>query len=205
MNAVSIVDRLKVYQLFCALFFDLPDYAFVDMLKQLPIDDLEGSEGSTLLVRYLESIQGRSDEEVLRDLRVDRTHLMLGAVDDGIPAPFESAYLNLPVQRVLSDLNSLYRGEEYGFADSRSEQSDHIAKELGFMQMYCEREMEAKNDTDVQVLRECERQFYSDHLGRWIRLFSAMLKEHAQTDFYRSAALMLDEFADAEEELLRLS
>ncbi len=195
-------ERLHSYAVFSTLFFDLPDETFVDMLKSISMGDLKGSEGSALLVHYVDSIKEQNTASVLQDLRVDRTHLLLGAVGNYMPAPFESAYLNLPVQQVLMELHALYRQEGYGFARTKSEQADHIAKELGYMQMFCEREIEEDDEGTLVCMREKEKCFFQDHLGRWAYLFARDLLEHAQTDFYRSVALMLQEFLDSEMELL---
>lgn len=196
-------QRRSLYAMFASLFLDLPDREFVDMVRGLDVDPSE-TGGSAMLAAYVLDARERSAEDVLRELRVDRTYLLNGAVREGARPPYESAFLGLPPQQVIGDLNLLYNREGYGLARTRSEQSDHIGKELGFMQMYCERELENGGDASCRAdLRKRERAFFEDHLGPWMALFAQELQKHAQTDFYRAIGLFLEEHAREEAQVLQ--
>lgn len=202
MELTEARERLNLYKLFASLYFTLPDHDFVCMLRNLAVEE-DGSEATGLLSAYIHKAQERSDDDIQQELRVDRARLLNGAVKQGARAPYESSYRDTDTRTLLRELNRLYESWGYGFAHSRSEQSDHIAKELGFMQMFCEREVAHwEDEAAIADLRVAEKDFMQKHLGQWVLPFAHETYAAAQTDFYRAASLMLAQHAENEIALL---
>lgn len=185
-------ERLELYRLFAALFFTLPDKPFVEMVRSIGIPSSDST--SLLLNEFKEDIASLSDDEVQRILRVDFARLLNGAVEQGGRPPFESVYCEEDVLDLLKRLNRQYKAWGYGFAETHGEQSDHIAKELGFMQMLCERELDqAENEQRLSQIRDTEREFLEDHLARWALRFAQESRDAARTKFYQAMCSMLSE------------
>ena len=87
--------RANAYAFFSELFLALPDEQLVHTIR---CDDLgamlagESVAVQNALKRYVEEVDGKNDEEVLRELSVDRTQLLRGVVDGGALPPYESLY-----------------------------------------------------------------------------------------------------------------
>lgn len=189
MDTISTEERLELYRLFAAVFFTLPDQNFVRMIRQIQVS---GDDNATqLLADFQAEIEGLSDEEVQQALRIDFARLLNGAVDQGARAPFESVYREVDVLDLLKQLNRQYRAWGYGFAETHGEQSDHIAKELGFMQMLCERELGACDTETLEQIQETEQEFLDQHLGPWVIPFAKEAGGAAQTKFYQAICEML--------------
>lgn len=184
--------RLELYRMLAATFFALPDLDFITMIRQMQVPD-DGSEISNHIVLYQRTIANQSDEDVRQELRVDFARMLNGAVEQGARPPFESAYCNDDVLDLLKQLNHQYQAWGYGFASSHSEQSDHIAKELGFMQMLCERDLEKHTDSALHAqIMETEIEFMAHHLARWGSRFAREAGEAARTPFYQAVCQMLE-------------
>ena len=87
------------------------------------------------------------------------------------------------------------QGLERDDAWSGNVAEDHIALELEFMQRLC---LRAKHDLEAGSLDgargavEAQRAFHTRHLANWVSRFARVMRECAQTDFYRGVALYLD-------------
>ncbi len=79
--------------------------------------------------------------------------------------------------------------------------ADHIAAELTFMAMLCERQAAALADGDMPTasrIEDKQKRFSRDHLFRWTDDFCTALRTGAGTPFFKGLAQMLRAFIDME-------
>jgi TorA maturation chaperone TorD len=136
-------------------------------------------------------------ERDLERLRVDHSRLFVGPFRLLAP-PYGSVYLE-PFGRLMGDstVDVRRRYEEEGLTVELSEVPDHVAIELEFAHFLCVRAAKAIGDSDQGLARAYlwkRRAFLSVHLGAWIDEFTAGVRRHAQTAFYRDLAEATEAF-----------
>ncbi len=200
--------RANAYAFFSDLFLALPDEQLVHTIR---CDDLgamlagESVAVQNALKRYVEEVDGKNDEEVLRELSVDRTQLLRGVVDGGALPPYESLYTSAKAEDSCLSVAEAYRRAGLGVDESTHEPPEYIGCELGFMLALCEREAEARAQGDDGLAAECvaaQKSFFANHLGRWAGKYADAMVINARTSFYRGMGLLLGEFMAEESALL---
>lgn len=122
---------------------------------------------------------------------------LFGHVMRDLP-PYETQYGSAHVYQQaveLADICAFYRA--FGLSVASGERPDHIAVELQFMSYLALREACAVRDglqEGLEVLREGQRKFLADHLGRWGPLLGRMVAARSQNSFYKAAGELLDRF-----------
>ncbi|WP_172136347.1 molecular chaperone [Adlercreutzia sp. ZJ473] len=197
---MNCVDALKQESLslgfLASAFLLLPDKQLVRNLRDLPFAFAASSNepGALELAAYAQSIQGKTDDEVLRELGTDRAKLIRHVDAQCINPPYESLYANEPESDVVQSLNRLFI--EAGFAPSGKycEASDQIGMELSFMKFCVDREIEATLEEDEDAARAIaaiKDRFFDEHLGRWMASYGEAMRRSAQTGYYRAIADLL--------------
>ena len=154
---------------------------------------------------YVEEVEGKNDEEVLRELSVDRTQLLRGVVDGGALPPYESLYTSAKAEDSCLSVAEAYRRAGLGVDESTHEPPEYIGCELGFMLALCEREAEARARGDDELVADCiaaQKSFLAGHLGRWAGKYANAMAINARTGFYRGMGLLLGKFMEEESTLL---
>lgn len=134
----------------------------------------------------------------LRTLTAERLRLF----EKGECPPYESSYRSEkdPLKDVLmADVGGFYRA--LGL-QPRGELPDHVVSELEFMGLLCLQEARAMLKLDgeaAELVREVERKFMSDHLGRWVERFRDAIQKEARVSLYPLLADLLVEFVGAEQ------
>jgi putative dimethyl sulfoxide reductase chaperone len=134
--------------------------------------------------------------EDLQTLLVDYTRLFLGPVQ-AIARPYGSCWLTQPEADSRSAVLDLYDAGGFEVDEGFRELPDHVAVELEFLYLLTFRRndaLRAGQADEVSALEELERQFLAEHLGAWVRPFSAAIRTGAQTAFYRHLAGMTERF-----------
>ena len=89
---------------------------------------------------------------------------------------------------------ALYRSEGLNKSGSWKDEEDHVAVELEFEAVLCDRAAEAlgTGDEDRAVeLFKTQRGFLEGHLLNWVPRFADAMARTARTDFYRGLARFL--------------
>ena len=92
---------------------------------------------------------------------------------------------------------ALYRSEGLNKSGSWKDEEDHVAVELEFEAVLCDRAAEAleAGDEDRAVeLFKTQRGFLEGHLLNWVPAFTADMRRFAKTDLYRGLAELTDGF-----------
>lgn len=167
-------------------------------------DDID--KGYMLIATYLSNLWDNS----LTDLAVDYTRTFIGHGNDAYSAayPYESVYTSekrLLMQTARDEVLAIYRSEGLDKQSSWKESEDHIAVELEFMQILCQRAKETllKGDEDAAFkLLTTQRNFLTDHLYAWTPMLAKDMKKFSKTDMYQGLAYLTDGFLRADLEFL---
>lgn len=164
-------------------------------------------KGYWLIATYLSNIWDNS----LTDLAVDYTRTFIGHGNDAYSAayPFESVYTSekrLLMQTARDEVLAIYRSEGLDKQSSWKESEDHIAVELEFIEILCQRTEEALRNADqdraLQLLTT-QRNFLSDHLVAWVPMLTKDMKKFAKTDMYQGLAYLTEGFLETDHAFLQ--
>ena len=203
----SVETRADMYSLLATVFLAKPDVNFVARMRKQVLGDsneitqgsLAGDESMQLLARYFREHAGEADEEVLRDILIDRTRIMGGHIQEGIRPPYEATYIGAPPPALILALNRFYRENGFSLPEGLDERCDYVGTELLYLQMLCLREQaEALASGNVEEVIKLEREFFEEHLGCWVFEYAKGILEYAHTDFYRAIAILLRGFLMSE-------
>ncbi len=126
-------------------------------------------------------------------MKRDQLHLFIGT--DVVLAPvWESVYFSeehLVFQEQTLQVRQWY--SRFGLQAERinREPDDHIGLELSFVAHLAKRALDAidqKDEQDLEKLLQAQRDFLTEHLLCWAPAWAKLVKEHAETDFYRGLA-----------------
>jgi DMSO reductase family type II enzyme chaperone len=126
--------------------------------------------------------------------------------DRQVPCPpYEGAWGDgpRPADRpvLLADVGGFYRAFGLEPAGAEPDSEDHLVAEAEFMSALAIKEAWALAEglTDaVSVVREAQRAFLRDHLGRWAGAFAEALARTTPLTYYTAAAALLTAWVDAE-------
>lgn len=157
----------------------------------LGAEQAEIQRGLELLARWsVENQRGLSQAE-FEQLKRDHTHLFVGL--DRVLAPvWESVYFNqnrLVFQQQTIQVREWYARFGLELERLHQEPDDHIGLELSFVAHLASRALEVMDDMPLFAeLLQAQRDFLTDHLLRWGPTWAKLVKQHAETDFYRGLA-----------------
>jgi TorA maturation chaperone TorD len=206
-----IKSRAATYQQLARLYRIEVDRELLDELAAMhfPTNTGDGDvdAGYRMICMYLSTAW----ENTLTELAVDYTRTFIGHGINAYSAayPFESVYTSpkrLLMQGARDEVLAIYRAAGIDKADNWKEGEDHIALELEFEQILCERAAQAlsKGDEDrAENLLLQQRNFLEDHLLNWVPMFIADIGRFSQTDFYRGLAKLTMGFLNTDREFLQ--
>ena len=163
-------------------------------------------QGIHKLVTYLDSAWENSTVE----LAVDYTRAFLGhGMDTYATAyPYESVYTSkhrLLMQEAYSEVLAAYRAAGVVRAEGSNEEEDHLALELEFEALLCNRAAAAFETDDVKAAwnaLQARSDFLHNHLLNWVPSFAADVRRFARTGFYLGLADYLEGFLQTDAALL---
>ena len=194
--------RMATYRFLSRLFRVEVDQELYDTLVSMRFptntDNALVDEGYRMICGYL----SQADGTVLTELAVDYVRAFIGSGNDGFSAayPYESVYTSpkrLMMQDARDEVLVLYRAFGLDKQESWKEGEDHIALELEFEQILCERAIrayEAGDEDECLKLLLSQRNFLEDHLLAWYPMMAADLQKFPQTDFYKGLGKLTDGF-----------
>ena len=131
------------------------------------------------------------------ELLLDYTRLFLGPTNI-LAQPYGSVWLE-EAKTLMGDTTmavvDLYRDGGFEIDEEFREVPDHIAVELEFLYLLVFRENEARRlgDTGQQdAVAGLKRRFLQQHLGHWVRPFTAAMRDNAECPFYRNLAALTE-------------
>ena len=202
--------RARTYGLLARIFRVEVDAEFLDELRHLKFPTSTGNEHVDYGYRTMYNYLKGTWEDTLLDLARDYARTFIGHGNNGRSAayPFESVHTSekrLLMQDARDEVLAMYRENLLKKGSEWRDCEDHIALELEFMQVLCERTAETlragKEDEAIALLRT-QRTFVGKHLANWVPMFVSDIKYFAQTDLYIGAGELLLGFVQTEVETL---
>lgn len=202
-KARTAMERSGLYGFLASVFRTEPTPALVGEIRKAAF----GGALKAVGVDLIDSLSGRSDEDLVEELAVEYARLFLG------PGPHTTPYAGIYlggdgaslwgpetvwVKRFIEDAGFDYRPDFHGLPD-------HIAVELEFMQEMTSREARALEQGNVAEARpfvETEAVFLTRHMARWVPKFCAKTTSQAPLPFYREMAALTVDFILSEAEEL---
>ena len=135
-------------------------------------------------------------------------HSLRGAVP-----PYELEYGSKDVFQMsdqLTDVGAFYGAFGMHIDPLSHERLDHIAAQLEFMFLLCAHQAAAAEEQGAEglqhmaVVRDAQRKFVRDHLGRWGLAFGRRLQAHASDTFLGAIGKLLEAFLVLECRLMTL-
>lgn len=204
-------QRSNTYVLLSRLYLKEVDAPLLDelheMLFPMATGDNDVDEGYRLIATYLSNLWDGS----LTELATDYVRCFLGNGIDSFAAayPYESVYTSekrLLMQEARDEVVAIYRSFGIDKNEDWHESEDHLALELEFMRVLCDRARDAlaAGDGDATVrLLVSQRNFLQDHLVAWVPMMTADLRGYAKTGLYHGLALLTDGFLRTDLALLQ--
>jgi len=197
-------SRAQTYIFLASLYYydSLPMIAKLIKKKKLLEAVPSSGEGFKILKFFVEEEAPKSND-LLEDLQIEHTGLFVMAKTTK-GRPYESFYLDKDRKigaRVTIDVDKLYNSMGISFTDAKDEIADYIAIELEFMHHMCSREAEAWREGDwesARALLNIEKEFITEHLGKWVKQFGEDVLEDAKLGFFKAAVHFLTEFMEIE-------
>ena len=202
--------RARTYGLLARIFRVEVDSKFLEELRRLKFPTSTGNEHVDYGYRTMYNYLKGTWEDTLLDLARDYSRTFIGHGNNGRSAayPFESVHTSekrLLMQDARDEVLAMYREQLLKKGEQWKDCEDHIALELEFMQVMCNRTaaaLEAGDEDQAISLLKVQRSFVGDHLANWVPMFTSDIKYFAQTDFYIGAGELLLGFVQTEVEML---
>ena len=190
-DIASKCERSALYK-FLSLCYCVPDGEMLTILR-----DLSESADEP----YSELAGMVPGEDALRVLKIDHSRLFVGPFRLLAP-PYGSVYLEGDGRlAAVSAVDVGRRFRQEGLELAIKEAPDHITAELEFMHFLISREIEATNRSDDVTASRYSRKrrsFVETHLGRWVSDFAANVRANAETEFYKTVALVTESLVSGE-------
>ncbi|MFB6468104.1 molecular chaperone [Cytobacillus sp. Hz8] len=181
------------------------------MIKQFPfIDDSpEIEEGVNEIQQYLSEFDVVHNQSHFDDLHWDYTRMFIGPFELPVP-PWESVYVRkdrLLFQQNTIDVRKEYEQFGYKVFNVNFEADDHIGLELDFLYHLNNRcvklsEEETGALEEVKYLLNEQQEFLNHHLLPYVSEFCEKVIEHADTQFFRGMAKILNSYLKMDSEVL---
>lgn len=202
-------NRARVYALLSRCYEKELDTAFAAELAEaarVESDDPALAEGFAALQTDLAGC----DDGQLELLAVvfDRVFFGMGPRSAQKAFPYESVYTSeggLMMQDAYSEVLRLYRAAGFAKDPGFTEPEDHLAVELAFMVLLCERAVEALRAGDEAAAEAAlaeQRAFVRAHLLNWVPAFARDMKASAESGFYAHLATFTEAYLAADAEAL---
>lgn len=167
-----------------------------------------GGKRGILIGKFIDSIAGRSLEQVYLEMLIRYAGLFLNAGDHPVP-PYESVYSSpdpVAVQQTRDAIVREYESEGFEPLDRFNRRADHIAFELEFMRHLGDRTLDLLEHNDHQAAARClEKQtlFLAQHLEVWVPRFCERIGQAHPGDFYLGVAQLTQDLVASDRQTIR--
>lgn len=203
--------RRDFYAFLCRWYVEEPTREFADdlvngrfqfqELKSLEIN-AELSEGFRLLNEFMEKNKGREVDILHEDLLEEYTLLFIGPFRPPVE-PYEAWWVSgRRLGESLVAVKQAYR--KAGIVKSReyTELEDHIGFELKFMHYLCEEELSAATQERLKECIKLQREFFDDHMLKWVPTYCDALYTYERSDFFKSIAKLTKGFVQLDDAVI---
>ena len=146
----------------------------------------------------------------ITDLRSDYALVFGYTIGKACP-PYETEWGTTHIfnqTQELADISGFYRAWGLGISDQAHARLDHLSVELEFMSYVALKEayaLDGGQEENLDVCRQVQAKFLSEHLGTWVPAFMCRLESLAvESSFYRFLAQALSKFLAWEVEQMGL-
>lgn len=210
-NLRSVLEgRRATYGMLARLYRREVSEAYLDELLKMrcPINtgNADVDAGYRLLHHFLSHVWERTLEDLDRDFL--RTFIGYNTTGHAAAYPNESIHTSpdrLMMQDARDEVRAIYRAAGLESNEGWNQGEDHIALELEYMQVECQRTLDALDADDVEeASRHLLRQYHflMDHLISWVPFLVRDMLKFSQTEFYQGVAYLTRGFLDVDREFL---
>ncbi|RMH06077.1 MAG: hypothetical protein D6704_08060 [Nitrospirae bacterium] len=146
----------------------------------------------------------------IQDLRDEHRRVFSNVIALDCP-PYETLFGNDHVfgqSYVMGDISGFYTAFGLQLSQDIHERLDHLSVELEFLHFLAYKESYAlchDGQDKLQTVIDAEKKFVKEHVGRWVPLFSGMLKKKAEYGFYKILADLTADWVGFEVAYLQVS
>ena len=203
-------QRTATYGLLARMYRVEIDEEQLQAMKGMRFPAATGNANTDKGYRLLSGYLSRAWDNTILELAVDYVRVFMGNTNeiDGAAFPYESVYTSekrLRMQEARDEVLAIYRAYGLDKAGDWKDAEDHVALELEFMKVLCERigeALEAGDEDEASRLLTTQKNFLDDHLNSWVPMLTADMRHFAKTDFYLALSYLTDGFLAAEQEFL---
>ncbi|WP_017755303.1 TorD/DmsD family molecular chaperone [Calidifontibacillus oryziterrae] len=192
MKQIQNEEREVIYKILSSLFYK-PTEATLHSLYSLQNTFFEIDEDLCLLATFLlDEVKKQS----LDSLILDFSKLFVGS-SHVKAAPYASIYLEGKWEVMgQSTVNTFQYYKEAGleFKEGFHELPDHIAVELEFVYYLIYKYLETNDEKYLYI----QEKFINNVLSKWVLSFTKLIVDHAETEFYRLVAILLEKWIEKE-------
>ncbi len=175
---------------------------FADALSELAELNKLDTKVLAVSLEELAGYQQADIEELFHDLRIEYTHLFVGAPEPAV-SPFAGVWWArgvgveplLFVNKESMAVERFMRSCGIGQPEGTNEPLDHIASELEFLQYLCMLRAGAalppELPEDFMLPEQAYEEFYAEHVAAWSKQFAAAAMEESRIPYYRAVARVL--------------
>ena len=186
----------KVFSFICSPLYEetLEEYQSFQSETSMPTQRIQD------FVELIRTLRGRQSLEGLEQ-EYNRLFAHLGSTKC---PPYETEYgYDNVFQKTdaMADIAGFYSAYGLEISDINAERVDLISTELEFMSYLTANEAyarEHRNNEQTEICLDTQRKFIHDHLGRWVTLFTQLIKKSTANQFYVLAGELTEEFLNAE-------
>lgn len=189
----ELLVEANLFDFLANVFLTLPDEAYVEQLRAFNWSDVP-MEGCRSIGAFLEATAKVKADEVALELGRDRAALVRHMGPRAIEPPYESMYVDAPVNLCIGELNRFYADAGYAVSRDTRDTADQIGVEFAFLALVDQKMLEALVAGDGEEARACcetRASFEQQHIGRWAHRYAQCMLDAAQTDFYRGVAQII--------------
>ncbi|MBO8159224.1 molecular chaperone TorD family protein [Thermosyntropha sp.] len=170
--------------------FVYPEEERLNQNRQNMLNLVQFTEGSDLtdIIEFKNLLKSGYFE--LEKLEVDFTRLFINGVPTAKAHPFAGWYMGDEIVFGESDRSILNFYAAYGlnYDLSQSIPADHILVELEFIAVMLEEYEKSRQGLYLKAVEE----FIDGHVTKWVPFFAKEIRNHAETVFYRGAAMIVE-------------
>ena len=196
--ACALDGCAATYRLLARTYRHELDQDAIDEIRAMRFPAYTGSDYMDQGYRGIASYLSKVGAAAVGELEVDYSRTFIGGGIDSYSAayPYESVHVGrkrLMMQAARDEVLAIYSA--YGLAKSGAmkEGEDHIAYELEFLQVLCERSAEtlrAGDEEAAESLLAAQRNFLDDHVLTWVGKLTAQMRHFSKTEFYHGVSYL---------------
>ncbi len=195
-------QRMNTYMLLSRLYLKEIDEPLLKELHGMRFPVVTGDEATDTGYLYIATFLSNLWEESLTELAIDYAKTFLGNGVDAFSAayPYESVYTSekrLMMQDARDEVLAIYRAYGIEKQDSWKEGEDHVALELEFMRVLCQRTLDALaagDEDEASHLLLSQRNFLEEHLATWVPMMTADMRRFSKTKMYQGLSYLTEGF-----------